>query len=304
MKDFSQPPLSGRVQEILSEILYLPYTLFYMAFTAIVLRMPEERALAFGRAIIVPLFFNQRARILRNMKIVLGSERENDLPEYRSDHLRHISDMIVELTRLPRENLGELSGRVRIDGEENLRAALAQGKGVLLVGTHIGNWWYGRARLAASGYRISYAANRIPMRTFERQLGKVRKTFGIDAIYVGEGGTRTAQELFARNRIFSVQCDISVRGRELGSQWLPFGSGFMLVDLGPARLAIRNKIPVIRASMSGKARAGYTLTLYPSIVAEEAASPRELTEKWLSELWDELSRGPGEWWNWGGAKIR
>lgn len=291
-------------------MLQIPVALFLMIFKWIVVHLQEKRAYAFGTLIIVPLFRLRRNHIMKRMNIVFSDKDQDDgrIAKIYTAHLYHISDTIVELTRLPHCSTDNLDGKVEIEGINHLHDALQQGKGALLVGTHMGNWSYTRVQLAMLGFPVSNVFNRIPVPIIDRQMQAIQQKFGIRTVYVGEGGSRAAEEAFKNNQVFSVLFDISVPGRENQSTWLPLGNALMFIDLGPALLALKHQVPVIRTSMISKGNHRYTLIFHEPSTYHSSSNilleAEQVTTSWLNDFTTELFEQPERWWQWGSVDLR
>ena len=60
---------------------------------------------------------------------------------------------VAEFSRMTRHP--EITDNVVVHGEENLKAALAAGKGAILLSAHMGNWELGAAALARRGFPVN-----------------------------------------------------------------------------------------------------------------------------------------------------
>ena len=293
---------------LFSEVILLPATIFLIIFHGIVVRLNEKTAYSFGRRIIVPLFRIRRKRIMENMIGFFGTSSPRNIEQTSNILLDHISDTIVELIRLPSYAEGMLKTKIDVAGIEYLQTALSNGKGVLCIGNHISNWWYTRALLSELGFPVANVSNRIPVRVIEYHLNAIRHRYRIRTTYVGEGGREAAEEAFRHNEVFSILFDISVPGRQSHSAWIKFGNAMMLVDIGPAMLAIRNRVPIILCTTHRTDAYRHQIGLepflpnYPSSATEEDAVA--LTQEWINLLVKEIHEYPEQWWQWGNIELR
>jgi len=300
---------SGNIS-VLTRILQLPLTVFLATIQWVAVHLKEEPARTFGRFIIVPLFRLRGKSIIHQLTHVLPTEKRdgNRLAQIYETHLRHMSDTIVELIRLSHCSPSTIHDKLLVEGEEHIQEALEQGKGILLTGTHMANWFYTSVYLATLGYTVSNTLSRSPVLAIDRQLQATGKKFNIHMVYIGEGGAQAAQEAFERNEIFSVLFDISVPGRKNHSAWLRFGNALMCVDLGPAMLALQHQVPVIRTSMIRKDNFRYLLTFHKPIIygpsMNNRADAERLTQAWLEDFTKELLVYPDQWWNWASINVQ
>lgn len=297
-----------KIFRLFSEVILLPVTIFLIIFHSIVIRLNEKKAYAFGRRIIVPLFRTRRKRIVENMINFFGTETTRNVDQTSNILLNHISDTIVELIRSPSYAEGMLKTKVDVAGLEHLQTALRNGKGVLCIGNHIGNWWYTRALFSELGFPIANVSNRIPVRVIEYHLNAIRRRFHIRTTYVGEGGKKAAEEAFRHNEVFSIQFDISVPGRQPHSAWMTFGNAMMLVDTGPAMLAIRNRVPIILCTTYRTDEHRHRIILEP-FTPNHPPSPTEqdavaLTQEWINLLVNDIREYPDQWWQWATTELR
>lgn len=85
-----------------------------------------------------------------------------------------------EAGRVGPDDLGDLRGR------HHLEAALASGRGVLLVTLHLGNWELGATALARFGKRLLVLTRAEPGGRFTEQRRAARARLGIDTLVVGD----------------------------------------------------------------------------------------------------------------------
>jgi KDO2-lipid IV(A) lauroyltransferase len=287
---------------LLVQILLAPISIAFAFMAWIMRRVKETRAEQISRILVGMALASQRARRLRNMRRVFPDWNENQIRRLNKEHMRYISRLMVEFLRLPGLTDVQFQDRISIEGEENIREALRGGRGILLLGSHLGNWWYARSALSLRGYRISTISNRIPVRGIESQLGKIRRRFNIHGIHIGEGGSSIAADTFNRNEIFTLAFDVTSPGREEKSLRLPIGGATINIDLGPASMALKYKPAVLRLSIRSVGNGRSQITIKPSASGGESAgtqvSPVELTRSWMDGLREELRESPEQWWHW------
>lgn len=125
-------------------------------FIWVVRRLPHKAALKFAGAVgaLVPLFTKSiTSRSSKKCASVLGISYDEAYGITTRAYV-HFAKAAAEFARLP-IMVSEIKKMMRIHGEENLCAALAKGKGVILATAHLGNWEYAAAWCAQSGYPIN-----------------------------------------------------------------------------------------------------------------------------------------------------
>ncbi len=125
----------------------------------------------------------QRKIALESLAVAFGKEKS---PEERERIARECFTAMAksgfELIYLM-ERPALLKQRVRMEGRENLEQALRQGKGVILVSAHFGNFPLMLAKLSLEGYTVGGIMRPQRNQMVEKLFDKKRARFGIKTIY-------------------------------------------------------------------------------------------------------------------------
>ncbi len=153
----------------------------------------------------------------------------------------------VELCRLFRSKKESPTVEVPHSSKHALDSALKEGKGVIFVTGHLGNWELMALKLAALGYPISTVAKESYDSRFTSLIERFRSGFGIQAIYRGKPGAPAAMlRALKRNRVlgFLIDQDTSVP-----STFVPFFGHPAHTPIGAAVFALRTGAPVVIGSI-------------------------------------------------------
>ena len=156
---------------------------------------------------------------------------------------RHLGRSTIESALLPsigREKVLELVETV--DGWEILEAAMAPGRGVILVTGHIGNWELGGAYIAARGLPVGAIVRRMSNPLFERYLNDTRRAIGAEVIHDADA-VRRAPRALREGKMIAFLADQGVKG--LASTFVPFFGRPAKTPRGPAVFALRMQLPVV-----------------------------------------------------------
>ncbi len=138
----------------------------------------------------------------------------------------------------------EAEARVSFERLDRLDAALSEGKGVIIVGLHLGSWDVGAVYLSQRHYPLnaivlsSNGNDRLD--TFMRHL---RSEAGIRVISA-HGGLGPAAEALRRNEVLALLIDAATEGKSVKVGFL---GGYPHFSAGPAALALRTKAVVLPA---------------------------------------------------------
>jgi predicted exporter/lauroyl/myristoyl acyltransferase len=154
---------------------------------AVVRWLPRGACVALARtaAWAYRVFRPERVCILEaNLRPVLAG----DEAAARRAARRLLANFAVKVTDLLRHESGTTQGIAvsRWSGYEILQAALARGRGVLLVTPHLGNWEFGGCLLAQQGVRLLVLTQPEPGRGFTELRQQARARWGIETLVIGQ----------------------------------------------------------------------------------------------------------------------
>jgi phosphatidylinositol dimannoside acyltransferase len=138
-----------------------------------------------------------------------------------------------------------LRAHSKVSGLEPLRAACAEGRGVVLLGMHMGNGMLMTARLAAEGLPVTVVyreSHKMPARFFER----IGANHGTEGVLVDEPASayRQMRRALDHGRVLFVLMDQATRDRGVAvsflgkSQTMPAGPAELVRRTGAAVFAV------------------------------------------------------------------
>jgi len=279
----------------------------YAPYFALLRRLPGRQAGRLGRLGYPQALWLLRRQRLENFRKVFARRgwSETDFMRLNAGCLEFQRTLSIELARLLRRWPHDLRTKVSLIGEEHLKAALQAGRGAMIIGGHLGNWFYHTTLPASLGYPVSHVANELPFPPLEHDLANMRKRFGLKTIHLGRGGARHAAEAFERNEIFATLIDLCNRpghGIEV-----PFGPTSLTVDIGPAQLALKHDVPVLLAISRSlgldRAQMRLVSAVRSADLAGRTPAPEELMRLWIEQLFQEIVQCPEQWWTWSFTRL-
>ena len=130
----------------------------------------------------------------------------------------------------------------RVDGWDIVQRAMGQGRGILFVTGHLGNWELAGSYLAARGIPIEAVARRMQNPLFDRYLTETRRRIGMSVIHDADAVKRVPRAM-RENHAVAFLVDQGAVG--LASTWVPFFGRYAKTPRGPAVFALRLGAPVI-----------------------------------------------------------
>ena len=132
----------------------------------------------------------------------------------------------------------------------------ADGRGIIIVAGHLGNWELGGAYLAARGLDFEAVARQMENPLFDGYLSRTRRRSGMKVIYDGDAVRRVPRAL-RNNALVAFLMDQGAAG--LASTWVPFFGRLAKTPRGPAVFALRLQAPVFFLAPLRRADGGFTL---------------------------------------------
>ncbi len=123
-----------------------------------------------------------------------------------------------------------------IDGQEHLDAALEQGKGVLLITMHFGNWDLAAGITANQGYPMVALADQFSPPAVDRLVRFGRNRTGVGLVTLDQGALRRTVQLLKQNTVVGVLVD---RPQREGGVEVSFFGAPAWLPAGAARFALR-----------------------------------------------------------------
>jgi lauroyl/myristoyl acyltransferase len=155
--------------------------------------------------------------------------------------MRNYAKYVVELCRYSGRP-AQSEARVLFEGLDRLDAALSEGKGVIIVGLHLGSWDVGATFLSQHHYplnaivRSSYSNDKL-----NRFMHNLRCKAGISVISA-QDGIRPAAEALRHNELLALLIDAPTKGKLVKVRFL---GDYAQFSAGAAALALRTKAAVL-----------------------------------------------------------
>lgn len=179
-------------------------------------------------------------RLRANLRHVVGPDlAEADLDALTRRGLRSYARYFLEMFRLPVTSVERIRGGMHISGRDTLDAALAAGRGAVVVLPHLGNWDHAGAWGVLEQMPFTTVAERLKPEALFTRFVAYRESLGMEVLPLTGGAAPPADLLADRLRAGRLVClvgdrDLSTRGVDVAM----FGSRTRMPP-GPALLALR-----------------------------------------------------------------
>ena len=143
--------------------------------------LPRPLAVSTGRGlarIAYGLSDRLRRTGFRNLELAFPEMSESERARILRGCFKNLGRLLGEFSQLNRATPKSLHRIIECRGLENLEAAQARGRGVILFTGHLGAWELSSFALSAFGYPLSFLVRRIDNPHVERMIDKMRTRFG------------------------------------------------------------------------------------------------------------------------------
>lgn len=289
-----RPPGEGR----LIQLVYYGY----VAGSAIARWLPER--FTYGTARLLgrwaAKWSKKRSQVASNLARITGHAADSsEVEELVVKAYQSYARYWLETFRLVRENAEFFRTRVRSPGKEHIEAALAQGKGAIVVVGHLGNWDAAGAWAAASGWNLVTVAEVLkPRRMFDFFLAH-REHLGM-TIYPAERGVTSKLAHAARDgAVLAILGDRDLKGT---GPLVDFFGAPAHLPAGAAWIALETGVPLMVAGVYGivleDGKRGWEAVISPPLelpARRDPASVAEATQTIAKELEKAIARHPEQW---------
>ncbi len=143
--------------------------------------LPKGAGPALGRRIAPPLLRLSRRRVrllIENLSRAFPQKGRDEIRRIARDSVANLGAALFEFLEVSRWSADDVRARVSYEGVENLEAARARGRGVILLSAHFGSWEMGALAAGLLGEPISSVVRPLDNPRLEAELAARRTRFG------------------------------------------------------------------------------------------------------------------------------
>ena len=207
--------------------------------------LPHRLARAVGRGIaflVYCLWARLRRVGLFNLRLVFPDWSERQRHRVLRGLFRNMGRMLADFAHFPKWNRENIERLIIYDGFENYARAHNQGKGVLFLTAHFGNWELGSFAHGVYGYPCAFIVREFDNPLLDELIGRYRCLSGGRAIEKRDFA-REVLRAFERREAVGVLIDQNMLPTE--GSFVEFLGRLACTTTGPARLARKTGVPIV-----------------------------------------------------------
>ncbi len=260
--------------------------------------LPEKLAYWFGLRI-ADSFYRRNAKgrkaVAQNIRRIYEAQgitpAETVCDGMARKTFQYFGKYLVDFFRFARLTPEEVRQRISIQNRHYLEECRGNGKGVLMVTAHFGNWELGGAVMTALGVPLNALVLPARLEKLNRMFQALREKRGIRLIPVGHSVSSIIRCL--RNDEFvAVLGDRDFTNKD---DRVPFFGKPARLPRGPAWLAMKTGAPILPTFLLRQVDDTFLLRFHPPIFPEKEGSIEAIRGKICSVLEKEIGENPFQW---------
>jgi len=238
-----------------------------------------------------------RGRIRSHLEIAFPELDEGQRAEIMRGCSRHFGLMLAEIAHVWRAGSERVEVLCEIAGLEHVERALENGRGVMFVTAHCGNWELLSARLAVARVPLITAVRQLDDPRLDRLVTASRERFGTKVVPRGPAAGRQMVRSLSRNMVCGLLIDQDIR--DVPGVFVPFFGRPAWTPSGAATLAIRMRCPVIPGFVHRRPDGTHKAEFHPPLETPEGGTldeqTLELTAAATAAIEQQIRAYPEQW---------
>ncbi len=200
----------------------------------------------------------------------------------------------AELLHLLRRDADELRPKIAVEGWENVEAARATGRPILILTGHCGNWELIAIPLRHGGLPPAAIARPADDPRIQELIVAIRRSLGTSTIARGtRGAARQILEVLRSGGAIAMLID---QDTKVDGVWVPFFGRPAFTPVGPAEMALKQRMKVVPSFIERRPDGGHLVRFHP--ILDLPADPQEATAAMTAAIEQQIRRRPEQWVWW------
>jgi KDO2-lipid IV(A) lauroyltransferase len=239
-----------------------------------------------------------RRIVRRNLQLAYPAWSRKQIQILSKRFFQHFGKTILELVHMSFFSREDMLDTVRVEGQENLIAALAEQKGVVLISAHLGNWemaWH--IGPCYFQQQVTGVAKKLRNGSLNQLIHRIRTRFGNRIIYK-KGALPEMMQTLRQGKIVAVLMDIS---RRFDGVEVKFFDRRATATPAVALLALRCKSPVVIAFCHRDAKGKLIIRIKPPLEMQRTNDLRadlQTNTQAITERVEQAIQNHPEQWLW------
>ncbi|MBQ9488101.1 MAG: lysophospholipid acyltransferase family protein [Selenomonadaceae bacterium] len=270
-----------------------------LMFLSRLVRLLPYGALLFIGKILGNLYYlivkKQRERAVAQMMPALQIS-ESDARKIVKASFVNLARNMLDILYMPNLNEKNLSDYIKIDHLERMRAALAEGHGVVVLTAHIGTWEWLSASFTLNNMPVTAIAKLQPNQEYSRALDDLRATINVEIFNRGTSELLSAGRALKKGKILGFLAD---QDAGPGGAFINFLGKVASTPMGPAVFSKKFNSPVVPAFIIRQPDGRHLVKIFEVMHFEDTGDADgdllRFTEKMTRIIENVIRENPKQW---------
>lgn len=235
----------------------------------------------------------RRAVAIENLTRALGAERTgSELRRLGRRSFQHLGMTLVEACVFFFRSPSVMLSRVELAGGDRLKAAAAEGRGILLLAAHYGNWELLAASHVLGGLPLSEVVRPLDHPLLDRMVGRLRERTGVEVI-PKRRGLRGVLDALRRGRMVGILMDQNASRGE--GVFAPFFGVPASTSKAMAVISLRSGAPVLPVFIRRQPNGRHRVEVEPPLPPPPDGDVLAYTGAFNRAIESAIRRAPEQW---------
>lgn len=240
------------------------------------------------------VFAYRKKVVLGNLKNSFPEKSEKEIMLICKKYYRNLCDLLLESIKTVSWNSKAVKKRIKLNNAELFKRLHEEGKSILIVMGHIGNWeWGGPCFSLSCNYQLYVIYQPLSNTYYDKIFVKARTKFNTKIIPRKD----TLKSIIANKSGISASALIADQapGPIKSALWMKFLNQDTAVFNGPEKIAKKMNLPVVYMNIERVKRGYYELT--PTLLFEnpKTTEDNEITIAFNRKLEESILKYPDNW---------
>ena len=240
--------------------------------------------------------WRDRRAVKANLKAIFPGKTDRQIRRIRIEMFRNFAKYLADFLRFSKLDKEYIEKNIKIENIGYFDEALAEGKGVIALSAHLGNWELGAGLVAFLGYPFWAVALPHKYKKVDDFFNAQRRSQGVNVIPLGVA-VRQCLKAFKENKIVALVGDRDFN--ENGPKLDFFGKPTILPQ-GPAAFALATGARIVPCFMCRNEDDSFTMRIEKPIefspCGDKEKDTLALISKYKVIIEDYIRRYPEQWY--------
>jgi KDO2-lipid IV(A) lauroyltransferase len=245
-----------------------------------------------GMARLLILSGYRREVVEMNLRNSFPEKSTEEIKQLSRSYYHYLCDLILETLKTMTMSEEEYRNRITLNNPEVLSTLAKQGKSIVLLLGHFGNWeWFGPCVTLKTDYQLVVIYRPLSDPYFERMTSSWRTRFGTEITPVQQ----TLRAMVANKNRLTATAFVADQAAPANAYWTTFLNQDTSVFTGAEKIATKFDYPVVYLHAARPKRGYYIIT--PEVLFEHPSQTAEnqISEAFTRRLEKDIIANPVIW---------